>query len=426
MSRAAHPSAPDAADLPLNRSWPEIRQEFPGLEPGTVRLDGAAGTLLPAPVIAGIAAALEHSMANTHGVFAASRRSTQTEFDARCAVADLLGGAPEGVIFGPNMTTLTFRMAATLSAEWQAGDEVIVTSLDHDANIRPWVLAAERAGATVRWAEFVPETGELPTERFEALISERTRLVAVTAASNAIGTKPDVRAISDLAHSAGALTYIDGVHATSHGPIDVHDLGADLYACSAYKLFGPHAGMVIGAPELLERLAPPKLVPASDAVPERFETGTPAFELLAGVSAAVDWIAGLSPLDGRRARVLHALSAVEARLEQLLAQALEGLAAIPGVRLLGGARRRTSTISFLLAGRAPAEVARQLAARGLAVWSGDNYAYELMRRFGLSDTGGAVRASLVLYNDEDDVEQLVSAVRKLSGGGAGQDPPQPQ
>ncbi len=401
----------------LSRSVPDIRSEFPGLKPDTVRLDGAAGTLLPQAVIDAITRALHDSMANTHGVFPASQTSTETEHEARRAVADLLGGDPRGVILGPNMTTLTFRIAATLASGWTPGDEVVVTSLDHDANIRPWVLAAERAGAKVRWAEFDVESGELPLDQFDSLICERTRLVAVTAASNAIGTRPDVRAIGDRVHGAGGLLYVDGVHATSHGPIDVRELGADFYACSAYKLFGPHAGILGASPDLLETLVPPKLAPASNAVPDRFEWGTPAFELLAGITAAVDWIAGLSSIGGSRGERVHqALGAVEEHLARLLSQALEGLEAIPGVRLLGHAQRRTSTLSFVVKGRAPGEVSRRLAEQGIAVWDGDNYAYELMNRFGLHDQGGAVRASIVLYNDEQDVERLIEAVRELAAG----------
>jgi cysteine desulfurase family protein (TIGR01976 family) len=349
---------------PWSRSVEQIRSEFPGLARGEVRLDGAAGTLVPTPVIEAISDALRRSMANVHGEFAASRLSTETVAAARTAIADLLGGIPEGVVLGPNMTTLTFRLADALSAEWKAGDEVIVTSLDHDANIRPWVLAAERAGATVRWAEFDPETGELAPERFEPLLSERTRLVAVTAASNAIGTKPEVRAITDLAHSAGALAYVDGVHATAHGPVDVLALGADLYAFSTYKLFGPHVGSVVADPGLLERVRPAKLIPAPDEVPDRFERGTAAFELLAGVTAAIDWIAGLTKAAGqRRARILAAMATVEGHLVGLLEHALTGLSAIPGVRVLGAAKRRTSTVSFVMDGHPPAEVARRLAVR---------------------------------------------------------------
>jgi cysteine desulfurase family protein (TIGR01976 family) len=399
----------------LARSIEDIRAEFPGLLEGTVMLDGAAGTLIPSAVIDAVADALRLSMANVHGEFPASERSTETVLAARGAIADLVGGDPDGVVLGPNMTTLTFHFADALSQTWQPGDEIVVTSLDHDANVRPWVLAAERAGATVRWAEFDPESGELPVGRFDGLIGERTRVVAVTAASNAIGTKPDVRAITDLAHSAGALTYVDGVHATPHGPIDVGALGADFYACSTYKFFGPHVGAVTADPKLLQQLRPAKLVPAPDDPPDRFERGTPPFELYAGVTAAVDWIAGLTDGRGsRRERSLAAQAAVEQYLAELLAYALGGLASIPAVRLLGAPRRRTSTISFVVEGHHPNDVAKLLSESGIAVWAGDNYAYELMHRFGLGDRGGAIRASIVLYNSRDDVDRLVSAVAELA------------
>jgi cysteine desulfurase family protein (TIGR01976 family) len=378
-------------------------------------LDGAAGTLVPGAVVEAVADALRFSMANTHGQFAASERSAETVEAARGAVADLLGGVPDGVVFGPNMTTLTFHLADALASDWKPGDEVVVTSLDHDANIRPWLIAAKRRGVTVRWAEFDTESGELPADAFDALIGDRTRLVAVTAASNTLGTKPDVRAISDRAHAAGALTYVDGVHATSHGPIDVTGLGADFYVCSTYKLFGPHVGVAAADPALLERLRPAKLAPSPDAVPDRFERGTPAFELLAGVTAAIDWIAGLAGAPGtRRQRVLAALATVEEQLTVLLDRALRGLAEVPGVRMLGAPRRRTSTISFVLDGRHPHEVAGLLGQRDISVWDGDNYAYELMGRYGLRDSGGAVRASIVLYNDEDDVDRLLDALAEIS------------
>ena len=256
-----HDTSDAQTTLGLSRPIEQLRTEFPGLLDGAVMLDGAAGTLVPAPVIEAVSDALRFSMANTHGAFAASGRSTQTEAAARDAIADLVAGNPDGVVLGPNMTTLTFHFADALSGGWGPGDEVIVTSLDHDANVRPWVLAAERRGATVRWAEFDTESGELAAEVFDPLINDRTRLVAVTAASNSIGTKPDVRAISDRAHGAGALVYVDGVHATSHGPIDMAALGADFYAFSTYKLFGPHTGAVVADPLLLEQVRPAKLAP---------------------------------------------------------------------------------------------------------------------------------------------------------------------
>ena len=399
----------------LARPLEEIRGEFPGLADAHVALDGAAGTLVPAAVTQAIADATRFSMANVHGEFAASAQTTETVASARRAVADLVGGQSEGVVFGPNMTTLTFHLADALSSRWQAGDEVVVTSLDHDANIRPWIIAAQRSGATVRFAEFDPDSGELSPEAFDAVVSENTRLVAVTAASNAIGTKPDVRAISERAHAVGALTYVDGVHATPHGPIDVAALGADFYACSTYKVFGPHIGAVVASPALLERLTPAKVVPAPEAVPERFERGTPSFELLAGVSAAVDWLATLTAADGsRRQRLLAALQAIEEHLYERLCQALEGLAEIGGVRVLGAPRRRTPTISFLVDGRSPKEVAQRLASQGISVWDGNNYALELMRRFGLEESGGAVRASIVLYNNAGDIDRFLEAVADIA------------
>ena len=405
-----------AVEAGLARSIGQIRDEFPGLNDGRAALDGAAGTQLPAPVIEATVTAMRDAMANVHGAFPGSERSTETVQQARLAVADLVGGRADGVLLGPNMTTLTFMLADTLSRSWAPGDEVVVTSLDHDANIRPWVLAARRAGATVRWAEFDVDSGELPISAFDGVIGERTKLVAVTAASNAIGTRPDVRAIADRAHHAGALTYVDGVHATPHGPTDIAALGADFYACSSYKWFGPHAGSVIADPALLESLEPYKLVPSPDQGPERFERGTASFEQLGGVAAAVDWIAGLTDAAGsRRQRVLAAMGAIERYLDELAAFARDELAAVDGVRILGSAHRRTSTISFTVHGVTPADVAAACIRNGVNVWDGDNYAYELMHRFGLGDSGGAVRASLVLYNDRSDVQRLVDAVLQVAG-----------
>jgi cysteine desulfurase family protein (TIGR01976 family) len=399
----------------LARPIEQIRDAFPGLTDGRAALDGAAGTQLPAPVIDAMVAAMQAAMANVHGAFPGSERSTETVHQARLAVADLVGGTADGVLLGPNMTTLTFMLADTLSRSWGPGDEIVVTSLDHDANIRPWVLAVERAGATVRWAEFDVDSGELPAQAFDGVIGERTKLVAVTAASNAIGTRPDVRAIADRAHHAGALTYVDGVHATPHGPTDIAALGADFYACSSYKWFGPHTGAVIADPALLATLEPWKLVPSPDHGPERFERGTASFEQLAGVAAAVDWIAGLTDAAGsRRQRLLAAMAAIERYLDELTAVARDALAGIDGVRILGSARRRTSTISFTVRGVSPADVAAACNRDGVNVWDGDNYAYELMKRFGLGDSGGAVRASLVLYNDRSDVQRLVDAVSRLA------------
>ncbi len=393
----------------------EIREQFPGLSAEDAALDGAAGTQVPLAVIAAVTDALREAMANVGGSFAASRRSSDVVAAARSAVADLVGGVPEGVILGPNMTTLTFHLADALSRSWTPGDEVVVTSLDHDANVRPWLIAAERAGATVRVADFDLETGELPLAAVAGVLSDRTKLVAVTAASNMIGTRPDIRAIADAAHAAGALTYVDGVHATSHVPVDVSALGADFYACSSYKFCGPHTGSVIADPALLGDLHPSKLVPSPERVPARFERGTPPFELLAGVRAAVDWLADLTDAPGdRRARLVAAFTAIEIRLQRLLENLVAGLSDIDGVRLLGSPRRRTSTVAFLIDGYTPKEVSSRLGADRIAVWDGDNYAYELIRRYGLTDIGGAVRASIVLYTTDAEVERLVRAVAAMA------------
>ena len=397
--------------LPVN----EIRGQFPGLRADHVQLDGAAGTQVPEPVIAAVQEGMRRAMANVGGAFETSRTSTEVVAEARCALADLVGGAPEGVVLGPNMTTLTFHLADALSRTWSAGDEVVVTSLDHDANIRPWRLAAERTGVNVRVADFDLDTGELPVSAVEEVLTDRTRLVAVTAASNAIGTRPDVPAIAALAHARGALTYVDGVHATAHVPVDVRGLGADFYACSSYKFCGPHTGAVIADPEVLAGLQPAKLAPAPDASPARFERGTSAFELLAGVRAAIDWLAGLTDAAGsRRERLLATFTALEDVLQQRLTRLVDGLSRIEGVRMLGAPRRRTSTVSFVLDGYRPDALAARLAERGIDVWAGDNYAYELMRRFGLRESGGAIRASIVLYNTPEDVDRLVEAVAELA------------
>jgi cysteine desulfurase family protein (TIGR01976 family) len=395
----------------------EIRDRIPALDDDEVALDGAGGTQVPAAVIAAVAEAMHSAMSNRGGAFAASRVSTETVDQARAAVADLVGGVPDGVVLGPSMTALTFRVADALAKSWGPGDEVVVTSLDHDANIRPWRIAAERAGATVRVADFELESGELAVAAVEAELTERTKLVAVTAASNAIGTRPDVAAICERAHGAGALTYVDGVHATSHVPTDVGAIGADFYACSSYKFCGPHTGSVIADPALLESLHPDKLVPSPSEVPDRFERGTPPFELLAGVRAAIDWLAELTDAAGsRRERLVASFTAIERSLQPLLTRLLEGLSAIDGVRMLGAPRRRTSTVSFTVDGQAPQAVVEALAKRRIAVWAGDNYAYELMRRYGLDESGGAVRASIVLYNDAGDVDRFLDAVDQIAAG----------
>src|SRR3569833_3024179 len=392
-----------------------IRAAYPALRDGHAYLDGAAGTQVPESVIEAIAGAYRAGIGNEGGAFPASGRSDAIVAGARPAVADLVGGDPRGVVLGPNMTTLTYRFAYALSRTWGPGDEIVVSRLDHDANVRPWVQAAERAGATVRWAEVDLPAGELPAGQYDTLLTDRTRLVAVTAASNVLGTMPDVAAITKRAHDAGALAYVDGVHATPHNPIDIAALGADFYATSAYKWSGPHIGTVVAAPELLETVHPDKLASSSVDVPARFETGTSPFAALAGVTAAVAHLAGLAPAatGDRRQRVLASMTAVEAHEQAELAYLLDGLAALPGVRLLCSPRRRTATVYFTVGGHTPRAVAEHLARAGVNVWNGHNYAWELTAALGVRDHGGAVRAGLAHYNDRSDVERLLSAVSEL-------------
>jgi cysteine desulfurase family protein (TIGR01976 family) len=392
-----------------------IRAAYPALADGYAYLDGAAGTQLPVCVIDAIGDAYRHGLGNAGGAFPASRRAVDITVGCRQAVADLTGGEPGGVILGPNMTTLTYRLAATLAGTWQPGDEVIVSRLDHDANVRPWVQAAARSGVRVRWAQVDPVTGELPAAQYADLLSDRTRLVAVSAASNVIGSRPDVPAITAMARAAGALSYVDGVHATSHGPVDVGALGADFYATSAYKWSGPHIGAVIAAPDLLESLRPDKLVPSPDTVPERFELGTPAYADLAGVAAAVDHLAALddSAAGTRRERVRHSMAAAQRHEQQLFGALLGGLDAMRHVTTYGKAASRTATAYFTVTGMTPGQVARRLADRRINVWSGHNYAWELTGVLGIRDSGCAVRAGLVHYNDESDVTRLLEAVADL-------------
>jgi len=396
-----------------------LRAAYPALADGHAYLDGAAGTQLPGPVIDAIAGAYRSGIGNSGGAFAASRRSDEITAECRRAVADLTGGDPDGVILGPNMTTLTYRLSRTLAGSWGPGDEIVVTRLDHDANVRPWVQAAARAGAAVRWADVLLPEGDLELAQLAELIGDRTRLVAVSAASNLIGTRPDVPRITALAHEAGALAYVDGVHATAHGPVDVGRLGADFYATSAYKWSGPHVGAVIADPALLATLDPDKLAPAPQSGPDRFEHGTLPFADLAGVTAAVEHLASLAgpatAAPTRRERVLAGMAAAEAHEQELFAVLLGGLDAMEHVTTYGKAARRTATAYFTVAGHTPRQVAEHLARRRVNVWDGDNYAWELAGVLGLRDSGGAVRAGLVHYNDRSDVGRLLEGVAELGG-----------
>ncbi|WP_395692131.1 cysteine desulfurase-like protein [Nocardioides sp.] len=391
-----------------------IRRDFPALEDGTAFFDGPGGTQVPRQVAEAVAATMTSGISNRGTVTAAELRAEDVVRGARAAVADLLGCDRSGVVFARSMTQATYDVARALAAEWEPGDEVVATRLDHDANIRPWVQAAERAGATVRWVGFDRATGELTVDDVRAELSDRTRLVAVTGASNVLGTRPDLPAIAEAVHAVGALLFVDGVHLTPHAPVDVPALGADLYACSPYKFLGPHHGVVVAAPALLERLHPDKLLPSSDDVPERFELGTLPYELLAGTTAAIDYLAGLaSSAPDRRTRVLESMRAVEEHEEQLFGRLLEGLRGIDGVTLHGSPARRTPTAWFSVDGRSGRDVHEQLAAAGVNAPASHFYAIEASRWVGLGDSG-AVRAGLAPYSNEDDVDRLLAGVAEVA------------
>jgi cysteine desulfurase family protein (TIGR01976 family) len=392
-----------------------VRGLFPGLSDGLVHVDGPGGALVPESVVRAVSQSMRVPIADRGGVFASSARAEQVVSSARTAIADLVGGLPAGVVLGPNLTSLTYAVARALGKHWRRGDEMVVSRLDHDANIRPWLQVADEVGMVVRWAEVDIETGELPDWQYDELLTDRTRLVAVTAASNAIGTCPDVAAIVERAHQAGALVYVDAAHAAPHLPLDMAELGADLLALSAYKWGGPHVGAVVGQPWLLEELRPDKLLPAPDRVPDRFELGTPPFELYAGVAASVDHLAALDPeaTGTRRERVAASMAAVS-RYEDVLFDRLDGaLRAMAHVQVLGSPQYRTPTLSFTVSRMRPRQVAGELARRGVCAWDGDFYSRELFDAIGVNETGGAVRLGLMHYNTVDEVDHLVDSISAL-------------
>jgi cysteine desulfurase family protein (TIGR01976 family) len=408
-----------------------VRARFPALKAGAAHFDGPGGSQVPDAVAAAVAAALVSPTANRGRVTAAERAADDVVLGARAAMADLLGADPRGIVFGRSMTELTFAMARTLAATWRPGDEVIVTRLDHDANVRPWVLAAEAVGAVVRWADFHPRTAELSVADVARHLSSRTRLVAVTGASNLLGTVPPVDLIAEAAHERGALVFVDGVHLTAHLPVDVAAIGADLYACSPYKFLGPHCGVLAADPALLETFAPQKLLPSPDTVPERFELGTLPYELLAGTTAAVDFLAGLVPTapsgGSRRARLVAGMTAVARHEERLRRRVEDGLATLPdgvgpgatgpdgagpGVVVHSRAARRTPTLLLSFPGRGPdacRQAYRFLAGRGVNAPAGTFYALEASRRLGFGDAG-ALRVGIAPYTDDCDVDRLLDGL----------------
>jgi cysteine desulfurase family protein (TIGR01976 family) len=389
-----------------------VRAHFPALREGAAHFDGPGGTQTPDTVGAAVADALTAAVANRGAVTPAERRAESIVVSARAAMGDLLRLAPEGVVFGRSATELTFIVARTLAAGWGPGDEVVVSRLDHDANVRPWVLCAQAAGATVRWLDFDPTSGELTPDNVAAMVGPHTRLVALTAASNLIGTRPDLPAIASLVHDTGAQLYVDGVHATAHVLTDVPASGADFWVCSPYKFLGPHLGVLGARPETLEPLHPDKLLPSSDAVPERFEFGTLPYELLAGTAAAVDFLADLAPSapdSSRRDRLVASFAALEAHEDGLLEWLEPQIRALPGVTVHSNAGRRTPTL-LLTSDRVPPQAIRQaLAEVGVNAPAGSFYAWETSHHLGLGADGG-VRVGLAPYTDRSDIARLVDGL----------------
>lgn len=399
-----------------------IRRKFPALQRTrqgqlALYLDGPGGTQVPQSVIDAMVDYFSNRNANHGGVFTTSKESDQLLREAHRALADLFNApSADEIVFGNNMTSLTFHFSRALARTWKPGDEVMVTRLDHDANIRPWVLAARDAGASVRWVDINPEDATLNEESFRSLLGPRTRLVALTCASNVAGSMPAVSRLTAWAKEVGALVYLDAVHYAPHGPIDVQAWGCDFLVCSAYKFFGPHVGVAWGRRGLLESLPAYKVRPAADTSPDRWMTGTQNHEGIVGALAAVDYLASLAGAEGdRRSRLRDAMNAIRAYEMELVGALLAGLANRPRFRVWGITRpgrldRRTPTVAITCVDRSPQELAERLAGREIYTWHGNMFAVELTERLGIEDKGGVLRLGLVHYNTRAEVDRVLRAL----------------
>ncbi|MFL5629326.1 MAG: cysteine desulfurase-like protein [Ktedonobacteraceae bacterium] len=406
-----------------------IRAHFPALNSQTIYFDNPGGTQVAQEVLQNMTHYLQSTNANHGGAFRTSQASDATVAEARQAMADFLNAArPEEIVFGPNMTTLTLSLSRSLARTLKAGDEIVVTRLDHDANIAPWLLIAEDRGCKVRWVDINAEDCTLNMEDLERQITERTKIVAVGYASNAVGTVNDVRRAVQLAHQVGAICYIDAVQLAPHKPIDVQALDCDFLVCSAYKFFGPHAGILYGKYDLLDRLTAYKVRPAGKLPPDKFETGTQSFEAMAGTLGAMQYFTWLGQtfggefaphyqdtFSGRRLALKQAMAAIEAYELELNHSLLEGLGSIPGLHIRGitsphSLDHRVPTFSFTLDGSTPLAVAQALAKEDINVWDGNFYALSVTERLGLEDSGGLVRVGLTHYNTQAEIDKLVAAL----------------
>jgi cysteine desulfurase family protein (TIGR01976 family) len=400
-----------------------VREQFPALARtyngrGVVYFDGPGGSQVARQAIDAMAGYMERGGANLHGVFPTSTETEEILARTRETAADFLGAEPDETAFGANMTTLTFAISRALAREWDETSEIVVTELDHRANVDPWLIAAREKGAKVRWVRLDPETLTLDQDDFERNINEKTRLVAVGLASNAVGTVNGVAAIAEMAHEVGAIVAVDAVHAAPHIPVDRDAINADIITCSAYKFFGPHVGVTVIRRELLERLDVYRLDPAPHYIPDKLETGTQNHEGIAGVKGAIDFIASLGEGSSRREKLANAMQTIEeyeAGLAETFRTALQDL---PGVKLYAAPDgiRKTPTIAFRVEGYSTEEVCVRMLQHGFFIAAGDFYASTIAERLGIKDSGGFVRAGLAPYNTEDEVERFVTALEVLVRG----------
>ena len=414
-----------SADPTSIASVEKIRAQFPALDRqeggySVAYFDGPGGTQVPRPVVEAVSDYLYHHNSNTHWGYPTSNETDATIRDGRAALADMLNASPSEIIFGPNMSTLTFHLSRALGRAYGPGDEIVVTELDHHANVDPWRALEMERGITVHSARMVTETGQLDWQDLEAKVNKRTKVLAIGVASNALGTVNDIRRAAEIAHNSGALLFADGVHSTPHIPTDVKAWGCDFLACSAYKFYGPHMGVLYGRNELLQSIDFPKLVPAPEYAPERAETGTLNHEGIAGTAAAVDFIASLAAGASRREKLQAALAGLDARGHQLVTQLWEGLSEIPGVKVFAPtpAERRTPTVSFVVHGVAPAEVSAHLARRGVFVSHGNFYAATVVERLGFKKEG-VVRAGCACYTTSQEINRLIDGVGEIARGRGG-------
>jgi cysteine desulfurase family protein (TIGR01976 family) len=400
-----------------------VREQFPALGRryngrGVVYFDGPGGSQVARQAIAAISGYMERGGANLHGVFPTSTETEEILAATRTAAADFLGAAPEEIAFGANMTTLTFAISRTLAHEWDEESEIVVTELDHRANVDPWLVAATERGARVRWVGVNPDTLTLDEEDLARNINEKTRLVAVGMASNAVGTVNDVAAVAERAHSTGAIVAVDAVHAAPHIPVDRDAIGADIITCSAYKFFGPHVGVAAVRREIFERMNVYRLEPAPEHIPDKLETGTQNHEGIAGVKGALDFIASLGEGTSQRERLAEAMRTIEEREADLAAKFRVGLRDLPRVELYAAPDnvRKTPTIAFRVEGHTTEEVCARMLEQGFFIAAGDFYASTLAEKLGIGESGGFIRAGLAPYNTEEEVERFVEALERVVKG----------